>query len=874
MSENKTIHLKDYKVHPYKVVKIDLEFDLLESKTKVYAKIQMEAQVDDLPSEFSLDGEQLKLLSVKFDGEELGSKEYRVDSTSLIIRKSARKFILETVCEINPEINKSCEGLYLSDGSFCTQCEAQGFRKITYYMDRPDNMAVFTTKIIADKKKYPVLLSNGNKVDSGDLPEGRHFALWSDPHKKPSYLFAVVAGDLGLITDKFTTRSGREVALEIFVDKGNEDQCAHAMRSLKNCMKWDEDVFGLEYDLDIYMIVAVDAFNMGAMENKGLNVFNSAYVLAKQETATDTDFQGIEGVIGHEYFHNWTGNRVTCRDWFQLTLKEGLTVFRDQEFSADMVNRSVKRIEDVKGLRQHQFSEDAGPLSHPIRPSSYIEINNFYTSTIYEKGSEVIRMIHTLVGAKNFRAGIDKYFELFDGQAVTTEDFVYAMELASGKDLAQFKRWYSQNGTPTLNVSSEYVESESKYILTLKQTLIESENNKGIGALHIPFKVALFDTEGNELNVADESGAMGKEFLLEIRDEEVSYTFKNVQSAPILSMNRGFTAPVIVNYEYSNKELATLMGTDTDDFNRYEAGQILMEKTLFDYRSQIAKGEKPSLETGFKSAYKELLTSAKSNAAFFTFALQLPAEASLNEKLAIFDIDGVHSSREALKTDLANEYSEEFFALYTALNVSEKFSVDSEAMGRRDLKNFALTMLTLNTNPSEDLVYKHLANATNMTDEICALNLICQFQDCDRKTQAIKSFEVKWKNESLVINKWLKAQSGVDDKNIIDKLIKLETHELFDKNNPNKLRALYGPFSANLSRFHAKDGSGYRFMVDKLIEIDAYNPQVASRLINVFGKINQIDTFRQELMRGELKRIAQNTKTSKDVLEKVTKYLE
>lgn len=846
----KTIHLKDYKKPDYFIEKIDLYFNIHDDKTLVTATTQVKKNPDvKNGTPLILAGDNLKLLSVKLNGQ---TTKYEQKEDGLILSDVPDNFTLETVTEIYPHLNTALEGLYQSGAMFCTQCEPEGFRRITYYVDRPDNMAKFTTTVEANKKKYPYLLSNGNDVERKDLGE-RHLVKWDDPFKKPSYLFALVAGDFDVLRDTYKTTSGRNVKLEIFVDKGNLDKSHHAMDSLKKSMKWDEDTFGLEYDLDIYMIVAVSSFNMGAMENKGLNVFNSALVLAKQETATDTDFEMIEGVIGHEYFHNWTGNRVTCRDWFQLTLKEGLTVFRDQEFSADMSSRGLNRITNVVRLRNLQFPEDAGPTSHPIKPSSYIEINNFYTATVYEKGAEVIRMIQTIIGKDNFRKGMDKYFELFDGQAVTTEDFVKAMEIASGKDLTQFKLWYHQNRTPLLNVSEKYDQAQKSYNLTVEQ----SHDNP----MQMPLRTALFDESGKTIEA---------EKILELKSKKQTFTFNNIASRPVLSLNRDFSAPVKINYEQSFKDQLNLYAHDTDAFNRYEAGQKIMQKIIFD---GLAK-KSADVPGDFIEATKKVLADTKIDSAFKSMLMSLPSETELNDLLPTPDYDGVFLVRNSFAQTIAHALKNELVKVYDENNQTKKFAIDVKSVGERDLKNRIMWYLSFTDDSHfEKMLMNQFKNATNMTDEYSALQLYCHVEGNHSK-EVIETFYSKWKNEALVLDKWFAAQANCREKNTLDKVKALLTHPDFTMKVPNRYRALVYNFARNLRNFHDISGNGYEFIAHQVVEIDKLNPQVAARLANSsFNVFKRLDKTRYDLMKTRLEMIMKTDKISRDTYEIVSKNL-
>lgn len=866
MSNNpETIHLKDYARPHFWIKNVELDVDIYENETFVVSELTIERNLEYISKHpLILDGVELELLNIELNNIPLHTDHYQLTESNLTIHTNEDSFTLITKAKIHPENNLSCEGLYKSGNIFCTQNEAQGFRKITWFLDRPDVMSKFKTTVRADKNKFPYLLSNGNKLSEGELLNSRHFVTWEDPHLKPCYLFALVAGDLAVIRDTFTTKSKRLVSLEIFVDKGNEDKCTHAMESLKNSMKWDEDTFGLEYDLDIYMIVAVDSFNMGAMENKGLNIFNSAYVLAKPETATDVNFQGIEAVIGHEYFHNWTGNRVTCRDWFQLTLKEGLTVFRDQEFSSDMLSRPVKRIDDVKKLREFQFPEDAGPMAHPIRPKSYIEINNFYTATVYEKGSEIIRMIHTLLGKDNFRKGMDLYFKRFDGQAVTTEDFVNAMSDASGKDLTHFKAWYDQVGTPTLNVSSQYNKELKTYSVTFTQkSKIENENFK---SLHMPLKFGIIGEDGCEFNL-DCNG------IIELSKESETFVFKNITSKPVPSWNREFSAPVILNYPYSDEELVFLMANDTDEFNRFDACQNLYKKTIYSLQKSYNNKESLVLNSEFKNAFSKLLTDSNLDPAFLAYALSLPSVAELCEALEVADYDGISNARTFLEKSLGENLKEQFLEMYHQLNANKEFKLDAKSMGQRALKNVCLSYLFA----TEDetliaLVKTQFETATNMTDESHALNLLSNLEGTPSDF-ACDHFYKKWKHETLVMQKWFSAQATSKKSNIIDRLKRLEASDVYDKSVPNILRSLVGAFAnRNPVAFNAIDGSGYEYVAQKVIDIDKYNPQIASKLAKSMNHLKKLDPSRREKLKSQLEFILSH-KLSPDTYEVVSKNL-
>jgi len=860
----KTIYLTDYKPSHYLIDTIDLTIDIHPEFTTVSSKLTVTKRNSDQHIPLELNGENMTLVEIKLDGKILSTGQYQVSSEKLVIMNPIPDhFLLEIKNIIDPISNKSAEGFYKSGGQLCTQCEPEGFRKITYFIDRPDVMATFKTKIIGDKKLYPFLLSNGNKLAEGELTDGRHWALWEDPFKKPCYLFAMVAGDFDVARDVFTSISGKKVHLEVYVDKGNLKKTGHALESLKTSMKWDEDVFGLEYDLGVYMIVAVDSFNMGAMENKGLNIFNSTYTLADEHSGTDHDFQNIQGVIAHEYFHNWTGNRVTCRDWFQLTLKEGLTVFRDQEFSSDMLSRAVKRLEDVRLLKDSQFAEDAGPLSHPIRPSSYIEINNFYTRTVYEKGSEVIRMIHTLIGAKNFRLGMDKYFELFDGQAVTTEDFIHAMELASGTNLTQFKNWYSRPGTPTLiirttqNRDELVMEIEQKYPPT---TLKVPEGN----ILHMPFRISLLEHDGTQ-----------DEKTLELKKLKETFHFKT-RGLVIPSLNRNFSAPVHVDYPYEFKDLLHLMSFDQDGYCRYEAAQKVYD-VIFktEFNQYKTTGEFSSeLRVEFLNAFRKLLEDESIDLSFKSYLIELPTESSLSQEIFHPDFDALHLVHSHLRKKIGFEFQSWFLEQHKKLSGSTRFELTPKAFGERALKNKCLSYLVASeTSQGMETLDRHYSSATNMTEEIEGLiHYIQSGVPFDHKT--IQSFYQKWKKDSLVMLKWFGAIASYSlKKDVFERLERCEKDPLFNKQIPNHLRSLYIQFSkGNLHSFHTLGGEGYRFTAERIKMIDHYNPQVASRAASAFSLITKLDEKRQAQMRMALEGIMQ-ANPSRDTFEVVSKYL-
>ncbi len=810
---------------------------------------------------------------MRLNDKDLGAERYRVDDEGLTIFQVPDQFTLESEVLIKPQENTALEGLYKSGGMFCTQCEAEGFRKITWYLDRPDVMSRFTTTIVADRQRYPVLLSNGNPLENQSLDDGRHRVRWEDPFAKPAYLFALVAGDLRSIADQFTTASGREVALRIYVEPENIDKCDHAMVSLKNAMRWDEERYGREYDLDIYMIVAVNDFNMGAMENKGLNIFNSKYVLARPDTATDSDFQGIEGVIAHEYFHNWTGNRITCRDWFQLSLKEGLTVFRDQEFSADMGSRGVKRIEDVRMLRAHQFAEDASPMAHPVRPDSYMEINNFYTLTVYEKGAEVVRMQHNLLGAAGYRKATDLYFARHDGQAVTTDDFVACMAEAGGRDLQQFKRWYSQAGTPQLRVSGSYDEPSQSYTLTLEQSCPATPGQEQKLPLHIPLAVGLLDQQGRDipLQLQGESKPQGSSRMLEMRQEVEQFTFINIARSPVPSLLRGLSAPVKIHFDYSDAELMFLTSHDSDGFNRWNAAQTLTQRIIL---GRVAAPES-SLPEGFVDAFRAALTDGTSDEALLAEVLTLPAESYLGEQMEVVDVAGIHQARQGLKRELARTLRGELLQRYQEGKAQREYSLDHASMARRSLTNLCLNyLMQLDEQEIRSFAVAQYHSADNMTDALAAITLLVD-RPGEESAALLEDFYSRWKQDPLVLDKWFTLQAISSRSDALEQVKDLMAHPDFSITNPNRVRSLIGAFcSANPVRFHAADGAGYRFLADRVLELDPLNPQIASRMLRIMARWRRYDAGRQALMKAQLERIVASDGLSRDVYEIASKCLE
>ncbi|HCG7136623.1 TPA: aminopeptidase N [Vibrio parahaemolyticus] len=857
---------KDYQAPSHTITEIDLTFDLYDNDTIVTALSKV-VQKGESPT-LELDGEGLELRSVKVDGEDWAHHE--VKEASLVLSDLPAEFELEIITKIDPEANTALEGLYKSGGAFCTQCEAEGFRRITYYLDRPDVLAKYTTKVIADKATYPYLLSNGNRIAQGEAENGRHWVQWQDPHPKPAYLFALVAGDFDVLRDKYTTMSGRNVDLEIFVDKGNLDRAGHAMTSLINSMKWDEERFGLEYDLDIYMIVAVDFFNMGAMENKGLNIFNSKFVLANDQTATDRDYLGIEAVIGHEYFHNWTGNRVTCRDWFQLSLKEGLTVFRDQEFSSDLGSRAVNRIDNVRIIRGPQFAEDASPMSHPIRPDKVIEMNNFYTLTVYEKGSEVIRMYHTLLGEEGFQKGMKLYFERHDGTAATCEDFVSAMEDATGVDLKQFRLWYSQSGTPTLRVNSEYNAEAKTYALTVEQFTEATQDQAEKQALHIPFDIELYDSKGQIIPLIINGESVHN--VLDIKQDKQTFVFENVSEQPVPSLLREFSAPVKLEYDYSDAELIFLMKHATNDFARWDASQMLLAKYIRQNVTNVQTGSEVQLSEDLIDAFRGVLLDENLEPAFIAQVFSLPSINEITGWYKQIDVDAVDTVLNSITVSLSAALEDELSATYHTLKQAE-YTIDHAAIGKRALRNQCLQFLA-HTDKGNTLVKAQYEAANNMTDTIAAMSAANSAQlECREELMA--DYSDKWKHDGLVMDKWFALQGTNPAEDALEKVKATMNHEAFSLKNPNRTRSLIGSFlAANPVRFHDKSGSGYQFAGEILRQLNDSNPQVASRMIDPLLKFRKYDEARQAMIRAELEKLKAMDNLAKDLFEKVTKALD
>ncbi len=877
INEPAVTYRKNYQAPTFFIDEVELHFDLFDDHAIVRSRlwIRRNRRHDEPASDLFLNGEQLECVSIHCDGKALDASRYTLSDKGVMIKQLADSHELLITTKIYPQKNTALSGLYRSRKTFCTQCEAEGFRRITYFLDHPDVLAKYTTTIEADKKNYPSLLSNGNLVEQGESANGRHWAKWEDPFKKPCYLFALVAGEFDCREDQFTTQSGRQVTLRLFVEKGLLDQSAHAMHSLKEAMRWDETAYGREYDLDIFMIVAISDFNMGAMENKGLNIFNTKYVLAKPETATDDDYLHILSVVGHEYFHNWSGNRVTCRDWFQLSLKEGLTIFRDQSFSEDLISPAVMRIRDVTDLRETQFIEDAGPLSHPVRPDSYIEIDNFYTSTIYNKGAEVLRMMKTLLGAAAFRKGMDAYFETFDGQAVTIDNFVETMESVSKVDLAQFRRWYSQSGTPVVSVKQDYDAKTQTYRLTLRQMTHPTADQAEKQALHIPVKMGLLSAAGEVLPLYIEGETVENEKVLSLTQPEQVFVFNKVTSRPIPSLLRGFSAPIKLSLDLSDEEKLVLMTHDTDAFNRFEAAQQL----ALSHAARLMCDYQQNKPLTFPEAWAEtlslLLTRTNEDAFFLATILCLPSEKYIGEYMAVVDVEAIHAVREFMLQSLSDALQSRLYEVYeTQTLLANATAFNAKVIGARALKNAVLHLLSYQKE-GLSLADQQLTNslATNMTGSLSAMSALNR-QDSGLREQAFSVFFTVWKNDALVMDKWFALQAVSPRVSTLADVKILTKHPLFDWKNPNKVYALIGGFCArNAVRFHEKSGEGYAFLREAVQKLDPMNPQVAARMVKPLTTWKRYDKERQAKMRQELEIILNSPGLSPDVYELVTKSL-
>lgn len=862
--------LSDYRPPSFSIPELSLRFELGETETTVLSEMKVIRRKTGGKDPLQLNGEKITFVKASINGRTLTPQDYECNETHLTIHSVPDEATLCIETRIDPSSNHSGQGLYRSGNVYCTQMEAEGFRNVTYFLDRPDVLSRYTTTIVADKTQCPLLLSNGNKVEEGTLDGGRHYAVWKDPFPKPCYLFALVAGDLAKVASEYTTKSGRKVQLEIFVNHGNEGRCEHAMEALKNSMRWDEEAFGLEYDLDIYMIVAVDEFNMGAMENKGLNVFNSKYVLADTRSATDLDFSRVETVIAHEYFHNWTGNRVTCRDWFQLTLKEGLTVFRDQEFTSDRHSRPVKRIEDVRGLKSSQFSEDAGPNAHPIQPDTYIEIDNFYTATVYQKGSEVLRMIDTMVGRENFRRGVKAYLDEHDGGAVTTEDFIRSIEKACGIDLAHFRRWYHQSGTPIVKVNGTYDSSSKSYTLEVQQETRPTRDQQDKLPLHIPIVTSLIGKDGKELSLklegdTNESG----EKVLHLKQSRQSFTFLDVPEKPVPSLLRGFSAPVKLETNLTEDDLIYLFNHDTDPFNRFEVGQKLSVDSIIRGFDAARGGKDVAIEKNLLGAFERLLSDPTLDPAFKGEVMSFPGLDIITAEMNPIEYDVAQDARESFLLTLGRAHSSLLKESYEECcrELKDVEALSPRAIGLRKLKN-ALLAILVRIGEGERAVSQYLNDQT-MTERFGALASLCDTNSKDKK-QLLEKFYQEWQRDTLVLDRWFAVQARIPSNETLQRMSKLETVPEFDRLNPNKLYSLFLMFTSNYTIFHSKSGEGYSYVADKVIAVNDYNPSVAARLAKGFAHFKRVDETRRSLMRKELERILAHPGLSPNVFEIVS----
>ncbi len=884
-STPRPIYLKNYAPSPYLIKSVALDVSLDPTATRVRARLKIERNKKapafqkrkGKSAPLVLDGENIRLLGVKISGRAVPTGDYTLSNKSLTLKKPpSRPFTLEITTECNPDANKALSGLYRSNGVYCTQCEAEGFRRIMYYLDRPDVLAKFSVRIEADKAEAPVLLSNGNLIDSGKAgTSGRHYAVWDDPHPKPAYLFALVGGRLDLKRGSFKTMSGRKVDLRIYVEPGKVDRCNWAMDCLKRSMRWDERRFGREYDLDIFNIVAVSDFNMGAMENKSLNIFNDRMVLASPDTATDGSYAAIESVIAHEYFHNWTGNRITCRDWFQLCLKEGLTVFRDQEFSMDERSRIVARIDDVKILKSHQFPEDAGPLAHPVRPSSYIEINNFYTATVYQKGAEICRMIHTTLGEAGFRRGMDLYFKRHDGEAATVEDFIKCFEDANDVDLRQFMLWYEQAGTPELIASFDYSETRKTARLTLEQVLKPTPGQARKKPMQIPVRIGLVDGSGRDIKLQTTKGGPVKDGVLHLKKRREVYEFTNIPSRPVPSLVRGFSAPVNLDFEQGCDDLAFLMSHDSDLYNRWQAAQTYATRRMIEMTDVLRSGKQLTRGREFGRALVETIENDRLEPDYRALFMQLPGESDIAREIGS-DVDplAIHKARKGFARRVASEIEPSLQRIYEKSRLRGDYSPDARSAGLRSLRNTALALLSrLGGKDNSQLLASHYRNARNMTDMSIALMLLANVKGLPRD-KAFAHFYKRYQHDHLAIDKWFSFQAMSSLDTTLPTVKKLLKHPLFSIKNPNKVNSLIGAFARfNPIGFHRTDGAGYEFVADQILEIDRFNPQVASRLLNSFRNWRTLEKGRQKMARKSLTRIARRKTLSPDVFEIVTKIL-
>jgi aminopeptidase N len=869
--EPHAIRLSDYRPPDFLIEAVELDVRLHPTATRVTAEMRIRPNPAGRPgAPLVLDGDELTLDGLLLGGELLPRGDYEATASSLTIHAPPRRpFTLAIETLIDPSANTKLLGLYQSRGTYCTQCEAEGFRRITYFLDRPDVLAVYTVRIEADRREAPVLLSNGNPVETGDAGGGRHYAIWRDPFPKPCYLFALVGGDLASVHDRFITMSGREVKLAVYVERGMESRCAYALEALKRAMDWDEDAYGREYDLDVFNIVAVSDFNMGAMENKGLNIFNDKYILASPETATDQDYAAIEAVVAHEYFHNWTGNRITCRDWFQLCLKEGLTVFRDQEYTADIRSRAVKRIGDVRLLRSHQFVEDAGPLAHAVRPNIYKEINNFYTATVYEKGAEVVRMLKVLLGAKGFRAGMDLYFQRHDGQAATVEDFLACFADATGTDLSQFKLWYEQAGTPALAVRGVHDAKTATYRLEVTQTIPPTPGQTAKRPMLIPLKVGLVARDGNDIKLTQQGGTTIDDGVLRISGSAESFTFTGVRERPVPSLNRDFSAPIRLTSNLGEEDLLHLAGHDCDPFNRFEAISTLAVRHLVAATGEARAGRGLAAPEALIAALGRTLADEALDPAFIAQVLAMPSEVEIAREIGMdVDPDAVLTARRALLRAVGAALTTELAGRYSALDTRAPYSPDPIAAGRRSLKNTCLALLAANADPAEiERVARQFNEADNMTDRFAALAVLAQ-HDIPERERALAAFYARFRDDPLVTDKWLSLQAQIPEPATLARVQGLTAHAAFSFANPNRVRALIGAFAtANPSQFNRPDGRGYLFVADAVLTLDPKNPQVAARLLSAFKSWRALEPVRRAAVEAELKRVAATTGLSADVAD-------
>ena len=870
------VRLKDYRPPDWLVETVSLDVSLHPTATNVRATIAIKPNPSTTAAPLVLDGDGLSLISLKLDGAALPADSYVATPDGLTIAQPpARPFTLEIETAVDPSANTQLSGLYRSSGTYCTQCEAEGFRRITYFPDRPDVMAIYTTRVEADKTEAPVLLANGNLTESGSLSGGRHFAVWHDPHPKPSYLFALVGGDLACVDDKFVTSSGRNVTLRIYVEHGKQDRCGYAMDALKRAMRWDEQAFGREYDLDIFMIVAVSDFNMGAMENKGLNVFNDKYVLARSDTATDTDFAHIEAVIAHEYFHNWTGNRITCRDWFQLCLKEGLTVYRDQEFSSDMRSRPVKRIADVRGLRAAQFIEDAGPLAHPVRPEIYKEINNFYTATVYEKGAEVVRMVQTVIGREEFRAGMDLYFARHDGEAATIEQFIQCFADVSGFDFAQFMRWYSQAGTPQVTIRGRYDQADQVYTLECRQVMSPTPGQSVKEPMVIPLAFGLVGKEGRDLPLRLRDGGAIERNVLILREPVTTFEFTGISGRPVPSVNRGFSAPVQLDIDINSDDLAYLAANDSDSFNRWQALQTISMRLLIDNVSAIRAGRDPRSDDHLMDALSAILSDAVLEPALIALALVPPGEGDIAREIGNdIDPDAIFRARTKLRVDIGDRLEVPLKSIYEQMTVPGPYTPDAKSAGRRTLRNVALDLLAANGSmPGIARAAQQYDAADNMTDRMAALATLSLLNTPDR-ARVIADYYTRHASDALVVDKWFSLQAMIPEPKTLDNVRSLTGHPAFSMANPNRVRALIGAFAGgNTTQFNRADGAGYDFVADAVLALDQKNPQLSARLATAFRAWRTLEKGRRPKAEAALSRIKAASNLSRDLTDIVDRAL-